>query len=81
MNCDDCHEYLYAFLDRELAPDEQTQVREPLDACPPCRQYFAFEANVLRRVGDCGRRVTAPPDLVERVRVLCDQEVRRRASG
>lgn len=71
--CNDTLERLYEFLDRELTPDEQIVVQRHLEECPPCRDRFHFEADVLRLVRRCGRELTAPPSLVERVRRICDQ--------
>ncbi|HET9014103.1 MAG TPA: zf-HC2 domain-containing protein [Thermomicrobiaceae bacterium] len=70
LNCDETMDRLYAFLDRELTADELAEVQGHLDACPPCRYRFTFEENVLRLVGECARHLSAPPDLVERVRRL-----------
>ncbi|MBX6341808.1 MAG: mycothiol system anti-sigma-R factor [Thermomicrobiaceae bacterium] len=73
-DCQKVMERLYHYLDRELSEGEVEEVQRHLDACPPCRDRFTFEENVLRLVGDCARHVTAPPELVERVRRLCDQD-------
>ena len=73
-NCDEALRRLYQYIDRELSPDELAEVQRHLDACPPCRERFTFEADVLRLVRKCCRDVSAPSDLVERVRRICDQE-------
>jgi mycothiol system anti-sigma-R factor len=74
--CNQIAALLYDFLDRELNESELLEVQEHLERCPPCRHIFTFEENVLRRVGECARRVSAPPALVERVRKMCDQGTR-----
>ena len=73
-NCDETLRVLYEFLDRELSPDELAEVQRHLDACPPCKDRFMFEADVLRLVRRSCREVSAPPQLVERVRRICNQE-------
>ena len=40
MDCADCLERLYTYLDRELAPAEVTQVRAHLDDCGGCEDSF-----------------------------------------
>ena len=71
--CESCLDRLYEYLDRELSPEEMVEVQRHLDACPPCRGRFTFEANVLRRVRECCRKVQAPQDLVERVQRMAAQ--------
>lgn len=73
LNCDETMDRLYAYLDRELTDAELAEVQRHLDACPPCQHRFTFEQNVLRLVGECARNLAAPPDLVERVRRLCQR--------
>lgn len=73
LDCDEVVERLYHYLDRELSDAEVAEVQRHLDACPPCRDRFTFEENVLRLVRTCARRLSAPPSLVEKVRRLCDQ--------
>ena len=46
MDCDDCLEKLYAFLDQELGSSERKQVANHLDGCTDCGDNLAFEALV-----------------------------------
>jgi mycothiol system anti-sigma-R factor len=72
----DCRETmhrLYQFLDRELSDNDRTVVEEHLSHCPPCRDLFRFEANVLTYIGETCRKTSAPPELRERVRKLCQE--------
>lgn len=73
LDCEAVMTRLYYFLDRELSSEELAEVRAHLDACPPCRERFTFEANVLRLVSRCARQLSAPPELVEKVRRMCHQ--------
>ncbi|HET7037803.1 MAG TPA: mycothiol system anti-sigma-R factor [Thermomicrobiaceae bacterium] len=72
--CDEALKRLYEYLDRELSSEELVEVQRHLDACPPCRDRFTFEADVLRLVRKSCRDVSAPPELVERVKRICSQE-------
>lgn len=70
LNCDEVTNRLYQYLDRELSEEELREVRLHLDLCPPCQERFEFEENILRLVGRCGRKLSAPPSLVDKVRKL-----------
>ena len=35
MNCRECVEHLYEFLDRELTPEVEREIREHLEDSPP----------------------------------------------
>ncbi len=72
-DCRETLDKLYEYLDRELSKDEQVEVQRHLDDCPPCRDRFHFEENVLRVVRRCCRDVSAPPSLVEKVKRICNQ--------
>lgn len=61
--CKTTIERLYPYLDRELSTQEIEEIREHLDACPPCARHFQFEAGVLRFVGAACRSVEAPAEL------------------
>jgi mycothiol system anti-sigma-R factor len=70
----DCRETmhrLYQYLDRELNEDDQQVVEQHLAHCPPCRDLFRFEENVLTFIGATCRKTEAPPGLHDRVRKLC----------
>jgi mycothiol system anti-sigma-R factor len=67
MDCTDCLERLYAYLDRELAPAEVTQVRAHLDDCGGCEDNFVLEERFLARVRDCCQEDVAPTELRTRI--------------
>ena len=73
-NCEETLGKLYVFLDRELDPKERRQVEAHLSMCPPCRDVFRIEYNVLRIVGEKCRETEAPLKLVERVKKLCGEK-------
>jgi len=43
MNCRECVEHLYEFLDRELTPELEREIRDHLEDCPPCGEQYDFE--------------------------------------
>ena len=67
MDCDDCLDRLYAFLDKELGPVERSEVAKHLDGCEDCGGDFNFEARFLQIIRDCGTSDVAPADLRRRV--------------
>ena len=67
MDCADCLERLYAYLDRELAPTEVITVRAHLDDCGGCEDTFVLEERFLARVRDCCQEDVAPTELRTRI--------------
>lgn len=66
----DCHEaanHLYEFLDRELSPTAEAQVRSHLAACAHCFGLFDFETTYLRFLEARTRARGAPPHLRQRI--------------
>ena len=43
MNCRQCKEHLYEYLDRELTPAVEQEIRQHIADCPPCGEQFDFE--------------------------------------
>jgi mycothiol system anti-sigma-R factor len=67
MDCDDCIERLFAFLDTELSPTELKQVRAHLEGCDDCDDEFVFEARFLEQLKECCTSDVAPAELRQRV--------------
>ncbi len=67
MDCNDCVERLYAFLDTELTQAEIAQIRSHLDGCDDCDENFVFEARFLEQLRECCTSDVAPADLRQRV--------------
>jgi mycothiol system anti-sigma-R factor len=67
MDCADCLERLYTYLDRELAPAEVSEVRAHLDECGGCEDSFVLEQRFLARVRDCCQEDVAPTELRTRI--------------
>jgi len=74
MNCTECVERLYPFLDRELDSAEQVQVREHLSLCRDCLSRFRFEGNVLRFVGQVARTTGCPDATRQRILRACGRD-------
>lgn len=77
INCKEAAKKLYEYLDRQLTDAEAAEVREHLERCPPCLDYYRFEEGVLTRVGQVCREVQVPATLVERVRKMCAESQSR----
>ncbi len=74
MNCRETIDRLYEFLDRELTPDVERQVREHLRECPPCGECADFEQAFLKFIEARCRARSAPPELKRRIlRELFDE--------
>ena len=43
MNCREAVEHLYEYLDKELTPAVEREVRDHLEDCHPCLEQFDFE--------------------------------------
>ena len=67
MGCKETVAKLQTYLDRELTEIEMVEVRYHLDACPPCENFFRFEAHLKRLVWTCHASEKAPSDLLDRI--------------
>ncbi|OLD93754.1 MAG: mycothiol system anti-sigma-R factor [Gemmatimonadetes bacterium] len=74
MNCRECSEHLYEYLDRELTPQVEREIRAHIADCPPCGEHFDFERVFLTFLRARSRAQGAPPDLKRRIlRELFDE--------
>jgi mycothiol system anti-sigma-R factor len=67
MDCDDCIEKLYVFLDTELSESEVKAVRAHLSGCDDCDDNFVFEERFLQQLRECFTSDVAPAELRRRV--------------
>lgn len=67
MDCGDCVDRLYAFLDTELSPAEIKSVRSHLEGCDDCEENFVFEERFLEQLRECSTSDVAPAELRQRV--------------
>ena len=63
MKCRDCMEHLYEYLDRELTPEVEREIRDHLAHCPPCIEQYDAEAVFLKFVKARCSSQGAPPAL------------------
>ena len=67
MNCNEVEARLYQYLDRELNAEEIVEVKQHLEACPPCLQIFHYEDHMRRLVRQACCGESAPLSLRERI--------------
>ena len=67
MDCDDCVERLFQFLDTELSATELAAVRSHVEGCDDCDDQFVFEEHFLTRLRECCTSDVAPVELRQRV--------------
>jgi mycothiol system anti-sigma-R factor len=67
MNCREALEHLYEFLDEELTPELQNEVRQHLEACSPCGERFDSQDAFLKFLQARCRSKSAPPELKRRI--------------
>jgi mycothiol system anti-sigma-R factor len=67
MNCRECKEHLYEYLDRELTPAVERDIRHHLEECPPCGEHFDFEKLFLDFLKARCHAQGASPDLKRRI--------------
>jgi len=67
MDCDDCLEKLYQFLDQELGPAERKEIAQHLEGCDDCGDTVVFQEQFLKVIRDCWTSDAAPAELRKRV--------------
>jgi len=67
MNCRECMDHLYEFLDREATPELERDIRQHLEECPPCDEQFDFESVYLKFLRARCRTQGASEELKRRV--------------
>jgi anti-sigma factor (TIGR02949 family) len=67
MNCRECEDQLYEFLDKELTPEAEREIRQHLAECHPCGEHFDFEGVFLQFLRTRCRAQGAPPELKHRL--------------
>jgi anti-sigma factor (TIGR02949 family) len=67
MNCRECREHLYEYLDREITVELEQEIRQHLTDCPPCGEHLDFEKLFLGFLRVRCRTQGAPPDLKRRI--------------
>jgi mycothiol system anti-sigma-R factor len=68
----ECAEVLaevWALLDGECSAEKQAKLRQHLEDCPPCFQYYGLEERMKLLISNKCRGERAPESLRERLRV------------
>jgi anti-sigma factor (TIGR02949 family) len=82
MTCEEAFRRLDDFLDRELNAEEMRLVQEHLAICNQCAREFDFEVSVIEGVRQKLARITAPPNLLDRIAgAIRDDRAERRDPG
>lgn len=77
ITCQEALEHVFEYLDQELTPEVEAEVRGHLAACVRCTSRFGFEEVFLRFLEAKSRAQHAPPELRRRIleRLLLDPDV------
>jgi mycothiol system anti-sigma-R factor len=67
MRCRECVEHLYEYLDREVTPELEAEIRAHIQKCPPCSEHYDFETLFLKFVRVRCRAQGAPATLRRRI--------------
>jgi len=79
MDCEECRERLYPYLDRELSPTEFEEVKVHLDDCGGCDTAFVVERVFLDQLRGSATSDVAPPGVRERLIVRLRHDVGSRS--
>jgi mycothiol system anti-sigma-R factor len=60
---------VWTLLDGECTPETQDKLRQHLEDCPPCFQFYGLEERIKGLIGSKCRGERAPEGLLERLRV------------
>jgi mycothiol system anti-sigma-R factor len=72
--CDEALHELYGYLDGELTVERRAIITQHLDDCPPCGDFYEFEAELRVVIArKCAERV--PESLKQRIAEALSKEV------
>lgn len=74
FTCEDVFRKLDDFVDREIVEEEARLVSEHLETCAVCLGMYRFEDGVLKHLREKIRRIPAPPDLLQNISRLIEDE-------
>jgi anti-sigma factor (TIGR02949 family) len=80
ISCHEALEHLYEYLDHELTPEVEAEVRGHLVACVVCTSRFGFEEVFLKFLEAKSQAQGASPELRRRIleRLFLDPDVPER---
>jgi len=67
MNCRECVEHLYEFLDREVTPELEQEIRAHLEDCPQCEEQSQFDELFLKFLRARCKTKWSPAQLKQRM--------------
>jgi anti-sigma factor (TIGR02949 family) len=73
VTCRDALARLYEYIDRELSPADEKAVKMHLKLCRACSKRFRFEEQLLVRMREKGRTISAPEDLRRRIEAVLEE--------
>ena len=77
MDCEECRERIYPYLDRELSPSEFAEMQEHLDDCGGCERTYVVERVFVDRIRVSATSDVAPAAVRERLIVRIRQDLHR----
>jgi mycothiol system anti-sigma-R factor len=77
MDCHECLERLYPYIDRELEPSELDEVKAHIEDCGGCDSAFVRERVFLERLRGSATADVAPPAVRERLILRIRRDVGR----
>ena len=76
LSCQETFRRINDYVDRELAPEEQSLVEDHLRECANCAARFDFESRLLDDLRAKLNRIKVPPTLRDRVAQALDRGYR-----
>jgi len=77
MDCEECRERIYPYLDRELSPTEFAEMQEHLDDCGGCERTYVVERVFVDRIRVSATSDVAPAAVRERLIVRLRHDLHR----
>jgi mycothiol system anti-sigma-R factor len=77
MDCEECRERIYPYLDRELDPREFEEMRQHLGECGGCERTYTVERVFVDRIRVSATSDVAPAAVRERLIVRLRQDLHR----
>lgn len=73
ITCEQALARVYEYLDGELEPESEAEVRKHLEVCQRCYPLFNFEQIFLEFLEERGSEPAHDPELEERVATLLEE--------
>ena len=70
-DCRRALEWLYDYLDGEIAASDEAYVKEHFKVCRSCLKRYHYEGDLLKRIREAAKKGKAPTALRKRVMMMC----------